>query len=165
MLRACRSGVMFCGVLPVAPPERRGESAQAQKRPAEAGNPDAPCFQDSNRQARVQGPWTRAAPQSQVAITPRCADPVLQATTMDAPATQAPMTYVEQSTTGTTAWREWDDSPGCSLCKCCGDCACDCERGWCAPRVVMARCMQAHRRCRQGAADRAATQCAGACAA
>ena len=91
--------------------------------------------------------------------------PVLQAVTMNAPATQAPMTYVEQSTTGTTAWREWDDSPGCSLCKCCGDCACDCERGWCAPRVVMARCMRAPNRCRQGAADRAATQCAGACAA
>ncbi|KAK9842066.1 hypothetical protein WJX81_006779 [Elliptochloris bilobata] len=40
------------------------------------------------------------------------------------------MTYVEQSNAAAAAWREWDDTPGCSLCKCCGDCGCDCERGW-----------------------------------
>ena len=88
-----------------------------------------------------------------------CQYPALQPATMDAPSTQAPMTYVEQSTTGTTAWREWDDTPGCSLCKCCGDCACDCERGWCAPHVVMRAACKRSTGAEEGAADGAATHC------
>jgi len=41
---------------------------------------------------------------------------------------QAPMAF-ESGMAGPVV-RDWDGGR-CSLYKCCGDCACDCEQGWC----------------------------------